>query len=82
MIVTRMESSEFSHPIEGVDTDKSGFNIVYEPGLTMERSGYSDSIGAVDDQDHLRVPEGSGLGGDYDWEYIEANATGSRHVYK
>lgn len=44
--------------------------------------GYSDSIDAVDDQGRLHVPEGPGLGVDYDWEYIEANATGSRHVYE
>ena len=44
--------------------------------------GYSDSIEAVDDRGRLSVPEGPGLGVDYDWEYIEANATGSTHVYE
>jgi hypothetical protein len=48
----------------------------------MERGGYSDSIGAVDEQGHLRVPEGSELDGDCDWEYIELNATGNRNVYE
>lgn len=80
--VTRIGSSEFVNPIEDADTDESGFNIVCEPGLAMERGGYSDSIGAVDEQGHLRVPEGSGLDGDCDWEYIELNATGNRNVYE
>ena len=44
--------------------------------------GYSDSIEAVDDRGRLSVPEGPGLGVDYDWEYMEANATGSTHVYE
>jgi L-alanine-DL-glutamate epimerase-like enolase superfamily enzyme len=40
--------------------------------------GYSDMITTVDDDGTVPVPDGPGLGVDYDWEYIEANATGSR----
>jgi len=28
------------------------------------------------------VPDDPGLGVDYDWEFIEDNATGSVHVYE
>jgi L-alanine-DL-glutamate epimerase-like enolase superfamily enzyme len=43
--------------------------------------GYSDMIDTVDDDGTVPVPDGPGLGVEYDWDYIEANATGSRHVY-
>jgi L-alanine-DL-glutamate epimerase-like enolase superfamily enzyme len=46
------------------------------------KGGYSDALDTVDDRGRVSVPEGPGLGVDYDWEYIEANATGSRHVYE
>jgi len=42
---------------------------------------YSDMMDAVDDDGTVPVPDGPGLGVEYDWDYIEANATGSRHVY-
>jgi len=44
--------------------------------------GYSDMMDAVDDDGTVPVPDGPGLGVEYDWEYIEANGTGSRHVYE
>jgi L-alanine-DL-glutamate epimerase-like enolase superfamily enzyme len=44
--------------------------------------GYSDMIETVDDDGTVSVPDGPGLGVDYDWEYIEDNATGSVHVYE
>ncbi|GAB3025338.1 mandelate racemase family protein [Natronobiforma cellulositropha] len=44
--------------------------------------GYSDAIDAVDANGRVPVPDGPGLGVEYDWEYIEANATGSLHVYE
>ncbi|MFC4360350.1 mandelate racemase family protein [Halobium salinum] len=46
------------------------------------RGGYSDMIDAIDDEGTVPVPDGPGLGVDYDWEYIEENATGSVHVYE
>ena len=42
--------------------------------------GYSDLLEDVEDGT-VRVPDGHGLGVEYDWEYIEANATGTR-VYE
>ncbi|MFT4945815.1 MAG: L-alanine-DL-glutamate epimerase-like enolase superfamily enzyme [Natronomonas sp.] len=40
--------------------------------------GYRDELDAIDDDGTVPVPSGSGLGVDYDWEYIEANRTGGR----
>jgi hypothetical protein len=82
MIVTRIKNNEFSYLIEDIDTDKSGFNILYESGSTVEWNRYSDSINAVDDQGCLRVSEEPELSVKYGGEYIEANTTGSRHVYE
>jgi len=39
---------------------------------------YSDAIDTIDDDGTVAVPEGPGLGVEYDWAYIEANATGHR----
>jgi len=46
------------------------------------RGDYSDQLDAVDDAGTVPVPDGPGLGVDYDWEYIEENQTGSTHVYE
>ncbi|MBP2252372.1 L-alanine-DL-glutamate epimerase-like enolase superfamily enzyme [Halarchaeum solikamskense] len=43
--------------------------------------GYEDQFETVDDDGTVPVPDGPGLGVTYDWDYIEANSTGSRHVY-
>jgi L-alanine-DL-glutamate epimerase-like enolase superfamily enzyme len=43
---------------------------------------YSDMIDAIDDDGHVDVPDGPGLGVEYDWEYIEEMQTGSIHVYE
>ena len=43
---------------------------------------YTDQIDAIDDEGTVPVPDGPGLGVDYDWEFIEENATGSVHVYE
>nr|WP_256487819.1 MULTISPECIES: enolase C-terminal domain-like protein [unclassified Haladaptatus] len=43
---------------------------------------YSDMIDAVDDDGTVPVPDGPGLGVEYDWDYVESNATGSVHVYE
>jgi L-alanine-DL-glutamate epimerase-like enolase superfamily enzyme len=43
---------------------------------------YSDLLEAVDDNGTVPVPDGPGLGVDYDWDYIEDNKTGSIHTYK
>ncbi|MFB6074403.1 MAG: enolase C-terminal domain-like protein [Haloarculaceae archaeon] len=43
---------------------------------------YSDMLDTVDDDGTVPVPDGPGLGVEYDWDYIEDNATGSVHVYE
>ncbi|GAA0310051.1 enolase C-terminal domain-like protein [Halarchaeum salinum] len=43
---------------------------------------YEDQFDTIDDDGTVSVPHGAGLGVEYDWDYIEANATGSRHVYE
>lgn len=44
--------------------------------------GYSDMIDTIDDDGTVGVPDGPGLGVDYDWDYIESNRTGTVHVYE
>jgi L-alanine-DL-glutamate epimerase-like enolase superfamily enzyme len=44
--------------------------------------GYSDMIDTIDDDGTVSVPDGPGLGVEYDWDYIEDNQTGSVHVYE
>ena len=46
------------------------------------RGEYSDMIETIDEQGRVTVPDGPGLGVDYDWEYIEDNRTGDLHVYE
>ena len=79
---TSIESSEFVYPTEDVDTDEPELIIACEPGSTMERNGSSDSLGAIDDQGHLRVPEKPALDINHNGESVESNPTGSEHVYK
>jgi L-alanine-DL-glutamate epimerase-like enolase superfamily enzyme len=43
---------------------------------------YSDYIDTIDDEGTVPVPDGPGLGVDYDWAYIEEHATGSVHSYE
>jgi L-alanine-DL-glutamate epimerase-like enolase superfamily enzyme len=43
---------------------------------------YSDYIDTIDDDGCIEVPDGPGLGVEYDWDYIESNATGSVHTYE
>ncbi len=40
--------------------------------------GYTDQLDAIDDDGTVPVPDGPGLGVEYDWEYIEENALGER----
>lgn len=39
-------------------------------------------IDTIDDDGTVAVPDGPGLGVNYDWEYIEENQAGSVHVYE
>jgi L-alanine-DL-glutamate epimerase-like enolase superfamily enzyme len=43
---------------------------------------YADTIDAIDAEGTVGVPDGPGLGVEYDWEFIEDNNTGSVHVYE
>ena len=43
---------------------------------------YTDQLDSIDEEGTVPVPDGPGLGVEYDWEYIEENATGSVHVYE
>jgi L-alanine-DL-glutamate epimerase-like enolase superfamily enzyme len=43
--------------------------------------GYSDMLDTIDEAGMVEVPDGPGLGVEYDWDYIEANSTGSVHTY-
>jgi L-alanine-DL-glutamate epimerase-like enolase superfamily enzyme len=54
---------------------------VDNPIPPVYEGGYSDMIDTIDDDGTVAVPDGPGLGVEYDWDYIEANATGSVHVY-
>jgi len=46
------------------------------------KGDYSDAIESIDDDGTVSVPDGPGLGVEYDWDYIEENKTGSVHVYE
>jgi L-alanine-DL-glutamate epimerase-like enolase superfamily enzyme len=37
---------------------------------------------AVDEDGTVAVPDGPGLGVEYDWDYVEANTTGDVHTYE
>jgi L-alanine-DL-glutamate epimerase-like enolase superfamily enzyme len=44
--------------------------------------GYSDMVDTIDDEGRVTVPDGPGLGVEYDWEHIREHATGSVHTYE
>ena len=44
--------------------------------------GYSDQLDTIDADGQISIPDGPGLGVEYDWDYIEDNQTGSVHVYE
>jgi L-alanine-DL-glutamate epimerase-like enolase superfamily enzyme len=50
-------------------------------GPPVYLDGYEDSLDSIDDDGTIPIPDGPGLGVTYDWEFIEANRTGSTHVY-
>ncbi len=56
----------------------------YEMGSSMFlpiKDGYRDGYDAIDKNGCVDVPEGPGLGVEYDWDFVEAHQTG-RSVYK
>jgi len=52
------------------------------PAPPIYSDGYSDKLDTIADDGTVSVPDGPGLGVQYDWDYIEANSTGSVHVYE
>jgi len=46
------------------------------------RGDYSDEIDTIAGDGTVSVPDGPGLGVEYDWDFIKANKTGSIHVYE
>ena len=89
LAITRIESMEFSYPLEDIGTDKAGFNLVYDPGSAIEltrtpryEGGYSDMIETIDNNGTVSVPDGPGLGVEYVWSYITDNQTERVHVYE
>lgn len=42
--ITRIESIEFSYPLEDVGTDRNGFNLVYAPGETTRRRTFGVKV--------------------------------------
>ena len=44
-------------------------------------SDYTDQLDSIDDEGTVGLPDGPGLGVEYDWDFIEANETG-RRVYE
>jgi L-alanine-DL-glutamate epimerase-like enolase superfamily enzyme len=43
--------------------------------LRLYKDGYRDSIDAIDEHGCVDVPEGPGLGVEYDWDFILAHRT-------
>jgi L-alanine-DL-glutamate epimerase-like enolase superfamily enzyme len=56
--------------------------IVENPVPPVYRGGYADRLDSIDGDGTVAVPDGPGLGVDYDWEYIDDHRTGSVHVYE
>ncbi|WP_254546821.1 enolase C-terminal domain-like protein [Halomarina pelagica] len=52
--ITRIESTEFSYPVEDLGYSPNGFSLVYEPGNTLERKLFG-----------LRVHTDAGVTGEY-----------------
>lgn len=46
------------------------------------RSKYADELDSIDENGCVSVPDGPGLGVEYDWEFILDNKTGSVHEYE
>jgi len=44
--------------------------------------GYTDLMDTVDADGTVAVPDGPGLGVEYDWDYIMENTTGNVYIYE
>jgi L-alanine-DL-glutamate epimerase-like enolase superfamily enzyme len=49
-------------------------------GSPFYKEGYRDAIDAIDENGCVDIPEGPGLGVEYDWDFITANQTSSRII--
>ena len=47
-------------------------------GAPIYRDGYEDGLQAIDEEGCVSVPEGPGLGVEYDWDWIMEHRTGGR----
>jgi L-alanine-DL-glutamate epimerase-like enolase superfamily enzyme len=63
--ITRIETVEFTYPVEDVDTNPKGFDVVYRPGHTHERTTYA-----------VRIETDAGVTG----EYVGGNPPGFAQV--
>ena len=63
--ITRIESTEFSYPLEDLAADDLGFNLVYTPGETVDRKLFA-----------LRIETDEGVSG----EYVGGNSPGFAQV--
>ena len=52
--ITRIETVEFTYPLEDADTNPKGFDLVYAPGHTHERMTYA-----------IRIETDAGVAGEY-----------------
>lgn len=52
--ITRIESMEFEYPLEDIGRDPNGFNYIYRPGSTAERTLYA-----------IRIHTDTGVAGEY-----------------
>lgn len=63
--ITKIESTEFSYPIEDVGTDGNGFNPVYDPGEVLNRKLFA-----------LQIHTDVGIVG----EYVGGNSPGAAQI--
>ncbi|MDP6713128.1 MAG: enolase C-terminal domain-like protein [SAR202 cluster bacterium] len=49
-------------------------------GGPVYKDGYRDAIDSIDENGCVDIPEGPGLGVEYDWDFITANQTGTQII--
>jgi len=64
-VITRIESIEFSYPLEDIGTDQHGFNLIYEPGTVTERKLFA-----------IKIHTDTGVTG----EYVGGNSPGAAQI--
>lgn len=55
---------------------------VENPVPPVYTDNYADKLDTIDENGTVPVPDGPGLGVEYDWDYIKDHQTGSTHVYE